>query len=764
MTAPPRRGVRKLATVVVLGLTAAAGGVLYAKYGRSADYYVSRGDRLVAEKSYAAAIVEYRNAVGREERRGDIRRKLARAYELNRDLGNALREYSRAADLMPDDAQAQLDAARLLLLAQRYEDARARAEAVLRRDPRNVDAFIMRGNATAGMRDLESALADLQDAVELAPQKSDAYINLGGLQLASGKAAEAEASFKQAVAVAPRSVTAHLGLATYYRHVGRPADAEQSLKAALQVDPGHPLVNRALVSLYLETGRAEEAEAPLKALVERTRSPQSKLNLADYYAARDRNEDALRVLTELAAHPEAAAAATSRIAGLEYKQGRRDRAHALIDEALAKDPQNAQMLVVKGGWLLGEGRIDEAFARARAAVEADGAFAPGHALMGAVHARRGSFEEAIDQYRKVLELASRDVGAQIEMARLNLRVRRPSVALPFAQEAVARQPTNGAARAVLAATLLALGEIDRGAEEARLLVEGAPSRAEGHALMGEVYLRRNDRASARRSFERALELDPDSVQALEGLVRLDLAARQVDAARRRIDSRLARTPDDPQILFLAARTHVAAGNDDQAEALFRRLLDVEPSFMEVYNALGQLYVRQGKLESAQREYESLAARQPRSVGAHTMVAVLLQVQGRAEDAKKKYEQVLAIDRRAVVAGNNLAYMHAEAGTNLDVALNLAQAAKAEAPDDADVDDTLGWVYYKRNLANLAIGPLERSVQRDPRNALYRYHLGLAYLKSGDKVRARAELDRALTLGLEASQAAEARQALALAQG
>ena len=194
------------------------------------------------------------------------------------------------------------------------------------------------------------------------------------------------------------------------------------------------------------------------------------------------------------------------------------------------------------------------------------------------------------------------------------------------------------------------------------------------------------------------------------------------------------------------------------------MIELAPAYMEAYAALGDLYVRQGKLAGALAEYDGLTARQPKNVSAHTMVAMLLQVQGRMDEARVRYERILEIDRRAVVAANNLAFMHAESGTNLDVALSLAQAAKAQAPEDADVDDTLGWVYVKRRLANLAVEPLERSVKKDPTNAQFHYHLGVAYQQTGDRTKAREALDRALALGLSNSEAAEATKVLASVKG
>jgi tetratricopeptide (TPR) repeat protein len=143
-----------------------------------------------------------------------------------------------------------------------------------------------------------------------------------------------------------------------------------------------------------------------------------------------------------------------------------------------------------------------------------------------------------------------------------------------------------------------------------------------------------------------------------------------------------------------------------------------------------------------------------------MVARILYVQGKPAESRARFEKILSIDPRAAVAANNLAYMDAEAGTNLDVALNRAQTAKAALPEDADVNDTLGWIYVKRGLPALAITPLEQAIQKDPKNPLYHYHLGMAYVGSGDRDRARPALQKALELSADFENAADARQALA----
>ena len=69
------------------------------------------------------------------------------------DLRGAFRQQVRAADLLPEDAEAQRDAAVFLLRAGQFEDAETRVRQALSLDPTDIDAQIILGNALAGLRD-----------------------------------------------------------------------------------------------------------------------------------------------------------------------------------------------------------------------------------------------------------------------------------------------------------------------------------------------------------------------------------------------------------------------------------------------------------------------------------------------------------------------------------------------------------------------------------------------------------------------------------
>ncbi len=172
-----------------------------------------------------------------------------------------------------------------------------------------------------------------------------------------------------------------------------------------------------------------------------------------------------------------------------------------------------------------------------------------------------------------------------------------------------------------------------------------------------------------------------------------------------------------------------------------------------------MYVQANNLPAATAEFEKLAQRQPKSVANQTAVGLLYHLQNKLDQAKAAYERALALDPRAPVAANNLAQLYVDRNENLDVALQLAQTAKAGLPNAHEVDDTLGWIYYKKGMAGPAVTSLKQAVAAQPENAVYLYHLGAAYALNKDKANARQTLEKALKLQPDFPGADDARKIL-----
>jgi tetratricopeptide (TPR) repeat protein len=240
-------------------------------------------------------------------------------------------------------------------------------------------------------------------------------------------------------------------------------------------------------------------------------------------------------------------------------------------------------------------------------------------------------------------------------------------------------------------------------------------------VRAELEAAENRPESAARAYAKALEIDPDSIDALTGLTSIDLKLQRAQAAIDRLDRQLARHPESIPLRLLAARAASAAGRASLAQSHYRRAIDVDPSRLDAYSELGSLYVREGQLDAARASFNELARQRPDNVGASTMVALLLEAEQRPGDAQSQYEAVLARQPRAAVAANNLAWLLMQQD-RLDDALKYALVAKSELRHAPQVNDTLGWIYYQRKQYREALPLVAEAAERRPESAVYRAHL------------------------------------------
>jgi Flp pilus assembly protein TadD len=346
------------------------------------------------------------------------------------------------------------------------------------------------------------------------------------------------------------------------------------------------------------------------------------------------------------------------------------------------------------------------------------------------------------------------------LSRLQLASSRPKDSVESATAAVKAQPQSLEARIALVRGWIATKDFVRAEKEIGELLAARPQDPRIHVLSGLAAGARLQTVQARAAFERALALDSRSIEAVAGLIALDLAAKDFASARKRVEARLADGEPGPELLLLAGRTYAATRDIPAAEQVLRRAINSAPSLLPAYAMLGQLYVSQRRLDEARKEFDALAERQSKPVGALTMSGIILLTQGNQQLARERFERAVALDSRAAVAANNLAWMYAESGENLEQAVRLAVAASQVLPESHEVLDTLGWVYHKSDLSALAVPPLRRAVEKSPNNPMYHYRLGLVYEKTGAVAQSRQSLSRALELKADFAEADDARRALA----
>ena len=723
--------------------------------------YAASGDAYSAKHQNSRALIEYKRAVQAKPEWPEAHYKLAKAYEIEGDAVNAYREYARTGDLDMSNTDAHVKAGMLLLGAGEFEAARTRAEIALTNSPNNAPANILLGSALAGLNQTDKAIKQIEQAISLDPSYAPAWSALGAVQFRSGGNARAAEAFQKAVELAPKSINARLALADYQWASGDTKAADATLQSALAIDPANTDVHRTLALLYLSTRRVADAEPHFQAL---TNEPGGRLALADYYAGVGNREKAMTVLhsMETGTDKNEAKAASLRIASLEYSAGRRKEAYAIVDRVIHDNPKYEEARVTKARMLLIDQKTDEAAKEAQEAVKlAAGSIAAQYTL-GLTAIAQNDRAVAERAFQSVLKLNPRAAAARLQLARLQLARGQAAEALKGAEQVSDDRPDDVDAAVLMSRSLRAQGDLSRAARELTQRISRNPGAAPLHVERGWVALQGNEVAAARKSFEEALRLAPNSYDALVGLVTTDIAQRNTAGARARVTEWQKRAPSDQRVKILAARVALASGETAEAEQTLREVVTTDPSQLDAYDLLGQIAVGNGQLDRALTEYQALAERAHAPAGPLTLVGMIHEARGDRDAAKKQYERALTVDTNAGVAANNLAWMYAEDG-RLDEALKLATVAQTQLKRP-EAEDTLGWVYYRKGLIQHAISEFERAASKAPNNPTYQYHLGLAQLKQGNDAQGRAALKRALAMKSDFTGANEARKVLAEAPG
>jgi tetratricopeptide (TPR) repeat protein len=197
-----------------------------------------------------------------------------------------------------------------------------------------------------------------------------------------------------------------------------------------------------------------------------------------------------------------------------------------------------------------------------------------------------------------------------------------------------------------------------------------------------------------------------------------------------------------------------------AETAFQRAVQLAPQKPAAYLQLGKVYQAEGKNDLAIGIYKQALDLQPKFAPLSTVLGNLYLDKGDLATAQKYYSDALASDPNFAVANANMAWVDAQQNKNLDVALSMAQKAKAEMPEVPSITDTLAWVLYKKGNYSGAIPLFEECVRKSPDSAEFHYHFGMTLLASGQKSKAKDQIQVALRGKLANDDAKQAQQALA----
>jgi tetratricopeptide (TPR) repeat protein len=279
---------------------------------------------------------------------------------------------------------------------------------------------------------------------------------------------------------------------------------------------------------------------------------------------------------------------------------------------------------------------------------------------------------------------------------------------------------------------------------------GIKSPAEGAALaiydLARILYQEQSDVSARVFAEMALNMDSSLTDATILIASSNARSGQVDEAMAQYSTIPEDHPSYLEVQHASAELLYEAGRMDEAVAHLKTLYEKhkDPDSMI---RVGDLYRGKEDYKKALEIYNAVADSLPSPLPKKYWY--LLYSRGMAYERLEQWDKAES-DLKAALAYqpdhpyilNYLAYGWVDQGKNVEESLKMLLKASSLRPNDGYITDSVGWAYYMNGQYAEAVPHLEDAVQLLPYDPTVNEHLGDSYWRVGRKVEARFQWERA----------------------
>jgi tetratricopeptide (TPR) repeat protein len=559
----------------------------------------------------------------------------------------------------------------------------------------------------------EKALLDLAEAVD-ADQKADATLLLGRLYVLQEQPEKAEQTLNIAAKQAPDQPGPYLELASYYRSAGRIDDAVKAYRQAVAAPKKEPgtdsMIRQQMIETLLQSRKLEDAGKEIEA-----------------FQAAFPDEDVHQLLRGT----------------LQMLQGHPEESIGTLTAYLQRQPNSAPGRYHRGKLYLATNRLPQAIDDLAMAkqLSPNGFNLEHRAALAQAHEASGKPQEAIAELNEIL----RDYPQAVPVARM------------------------------LAGLYQRAGRMDDLEIHIRKYMDLAPQDATWPQALGQLGEATGKYDIAVSGYTAAAKASQYAVEPVDNVLRLYISAKRYDQVIEFVEKTM---PEDARMGVAKARlaqAYFLQGNQEKGRTLFSQA--VAEASKEYVSSLLVLRVAETALGSAETTdllKQRMEAEPDNLIVKYMLIAVLASQQqwdaaeklstellamarsdeekaqvlrqrgGMLYQAKKReaaaaaFEELLKVAPDDAEALNNVAYTLAEDLNRPQEALRYAKRAVELRPRDANVMDTLGWVYCLAGDLDNAVGTLVSALQVSPDNIAVRYHVAMVYKKQGKMDQAKEE--------------------------
>jgi tetratricopeptide (TPR) repeat protein len=719
----PRRGVPAWVMLAIFTMAAIVSCVTSSPEAEKRAHR-ERGLALHAAGQYDQAASEFQAVLDLDPTDADAHYRLGliaiqRSGHNDRYAGMA--ELARATELDRHHRDAAMLLADLYLRAGQPAQAKVYVLRLLEARSRDPQALMLQGRLAARDQDYRKAIRAFEEAIAEDPSLVDGYRRLALAQESSDDQIAAEDTLRRAMRVFGPATEIGGDLGDLLRRMGKVAEAAAVYRKSLDRDADNETLLLRLAESYRAMQAWDQAETLYAQM--RVRKPSDEKPLVWIgdlsrdarrpSEARARYEEALKLQPE-------SRLARDRLIDHLLEIGEVEQADTRVQRIYEDNPKDPMAWYFDGRMRRLRGDLDTAIDLFRAVVRVQPDFSLAHLHLGLALMDKGNRRQALQALAKAIELSPSDAEARIGLGTLYLS--EGSVALALEQAHAARRvaPQHLGLAALLGDIYVQQHRYDEAEKVTETLRHTRPNDPTSPARQGRIARARQNDPRAEHLFEDALKLNPHAIEPMAQLVEMRLAKNTVTEARERVLRQLELSPENPLFTLLLGRLWQAAGDLPKAETAFVTAADLIKVASQSPLGIADLYRKTGLLErrTSSEQHQLLFA-------AHMELGSLYEGRGDHALAALRYQEVLKVEPRFAPAAHRLAWIRSEKDQDLDGALAYAQTALEEDPHNPHVADTLGWIYYRKNLRLRALTLLKEAAAKLPSEPAVQEHYRVA---------------------------------------
>ncbi len=735
--------------------------------------YLENGDKYLSQGKYKEAIIMYRNAIKKDPKFGEAYARLGDAESRRGAYPEAVGAYRRAVELIPNNEEPAGKLADIYLMAYSFKKKRDSrliqevtdlSKSLLQKNPSSFHGLRLQGFLEVAANQLPEAIESFKKADAAKPGQPELLFALCQVLNQTGKWPEAESRAKLILDKNPAYFPAYDFLMSEYIRRNQLADAEAVINRKVEKNPAAYGFKVQKAGFYRATQRMDQSEKVLADLLaQEGADPGVRTAVGEFYSRAREYNRAYQIFSQgVDKFPASKTPFRIRMVSTLLAEGKTKDAMDLIEATVKDDPKDDNALSMRASMILAYGEKDKTQTAVND-LQALISRTPGNAVvrynLARAYHNRGELDAARVQYQEAIKNFNTMTAAYIGLGQVFLAKRDFGKAITTSEEVLKYDPKNVPARVIKANALTNSGNLRQARTELNAYLQDSPDAPDLKFQLAIVDFLENRFKESEAAFRALREKFPSDGRLTFAIAELMLRTNRKPEAMRFLQDELAKAPDNKEVRMAVANTALRIDQADLAEREFRKLLEADPQNADLYMRLGEVLRRKGQVQASLEMLKKGQQLAPANPTASLQLAMTLDSAGMKKESLPLYEVVVKNDPENLIALNNLAYMYAEEGRDLDLALTYAQRAKQRAPNSDDVADTLAWVYIKKNLSDNAISILKGLTSKQPKNATFHYHLGVAQSQKGDKAAARQSLQTALTLQPSRDEEAKIRELL-----